>query len=409
MTKLIHRLKRLPSFLSSAFFITAAFLFLINTITLFPFSQTEELYRNFSSGVFALFGVLSGGFITFYTCKNTKKAFFSAGSIMLFDLMLFSLCGVHISLISAIVLSLVFSFIFEKQSLLNGFIICLLISFISAFALGLGYDSLFTLLKALCSFLKGRGALFGAVNNAYSLIFSDNLSALFYHKDYSGSAYSNGKIVSGVIDMFSARKAAGINASKYLSGKYFVNVFLSTGVFALVYQRLEREQKNAFLLCFLLALVFGDVRLFSLFLLIYNPLMYLGWLFLISVSYLTAYMLDIRMVFMRTGSLFELVKYRDKPGYFIIAGLVLCVLSYFAQSIILSKFDFQNRRILSSEVRKIISALGGERNIQRIQGNEIVLKNPNLIDILRIDCEIRGNTVLLDNDDMKLVKEAFIM
>ena len=326
---------------------------------------------------------------------------------MLFDLTLFSLCKVHISLVFAIILSIIFSFVFEKQNLLYGFIICALMSFVLAVAIGLSYDSLFSLLKGLCSFLKGRGSLFGAVNNAYPLLFSDNLSALFYHKDYSGSAYSNGRIISGVIDMFSAQKAAGVNASKYLSGKYFVNIFLSTGVFALLYQRLEREQKNAFLLSFLLALIFGDVRLFSLFLLIYNPLMYLGFLILIFISYFTAYLLDIRMVFMRNGSLFELIKYRDKLGYFIIAGLVLCILTYFAQSIILSKFDFQSRKILPYEVRKIISALGGERNIERIQGDEIHLKNPNLIDILRLDCEIRGSTVILNNDDIKSVKEFF--
>ena len=407
MINLVHRLKCLPSYLSQAFFISAVFLIIINIITLIPTSRMNELFKNFSAGIPALFGVLSGGFIVYFVCRNTRKAIAAAGSILFFDLILFSLCGLHISLVFGIVFALIYSFIFEKQSIFWGFVICALLSFITAVLIGLSYEFLFDLLKALCSSLKGRGAVFGAVNNTYSLLFSDNLAELFYHKDYSGSAYSNGKIVSGVIDMFIAQKTAGISASKYLSGKYVVNAFLSTGVLALIYQRLEREEKNALMLCYALALIFGDTRLFALFLLIYNPLMYLGFLLMISISYLTAFLLDIRMVFLKNGSIFEMIKYRDKLGYFLLAGLVLCILTYYFEKIIMNKWDFQSRKVLPYEVRKIVLALGGEKNIESVLENSVILKNPNLIDILKLDCEIHSNKVFLNPDEAQLLNMYF--
>ena len=326
---------------------------------------------------------------------------------MLLDSILFSFCGVHISLIFGVLFSLLFAYIFTKNALYQGFYLCALISIIASLATGLLYENLYSLLKLLCFSLKGRGALFGAVDNIYSLLFSNNLEQLFFHKDYSGTAFSGGRIVSGVMDIYLAQGFAGINASRYLAGKFFVNIFISASIFALIYPRLERSGKNALFMSFLLSFVFGDIRLFSLFLLIYNPLMYLGFLILTIISYLSAYLLNIRMVYFKEGSIFEMIKYMDKPAYFFAAGFVIAVLCYFLQLLILSKFDFQSRRILPADVKKIVSALGGDDNIQKISGNEVLLKNSNLINILKLECDIKGNSAFLNYEDLALLKRFY--
>lgn len=407
MTDLIHRLKSLPIYLSAPLGVCAVYLIMIYSVCLIPLPRANSLYEGFNSGITFIFAVLSAAAINFNICKNRKKAALCAGAVLFYDLVLFSLCEMHISLVFAIILSLLFSFICKKQSLFYSFIICLLISLILALSAGMGYEYFYRLLRGFCAFLKGKGALYGASENAYSLLFGNSLKKVFLGSDYSGSAYSKGKIISGVLDLFKTQKVAGINCSKYLSGKYFANIFLPIGISALVFQKLERRQKTPFILCLICAAVFGDVRLFSLFLLIYNPLMYLGYLVLISLSYFSAYILDIRIMHFGEGSVFELAKYMDKIGYFLAAGAVLAILSFFFESIILSKFDFQSRKILPLEVRKTVSALGGERNIERIEGETVYLRNPNLTDILKIDCEIHGNAVTLLPDEFASLKKFF--
>ena len=407
MSELLYRLKHLTGYTAYAFVFCAFILIVINIIALFPAELFESLYIGISRGVGALFSVISCFLITYYICKNSKKAVAAGGCLLLFDLILFSLCSVHISFVIGLVLSLLFAFVFSKNSLLGGALICFFISLVLDLIIGLSNDLLLSSLKALCLALKGRGALFGAVNNLYSLLFSDRLSRLFLNKEYSGTAFLNGRIISGVLNIYKAQKAAGINASRYLAGKYFANSFVALGVYLNIYSKIEKEEQTGLTLCLFLSVIFGDVRLFALFILIYNPLMYLGYLLTVFISYLTAGLLDISLVYFKEGSVFELIKYRSRMIYFLIAGLVIMALSYFLQRLIISKFDFQSRKILPSEVQKIVDALGGSSNIQRISGSELYVKNANLIDILRLDCDIRGNLVTLNYDDLSLLKHFF--
>ena len=407
MNDLFYRLKRMPYYASYPVIFCAAFLLMINALSLFDAESLSGLYSSFYSGISALFSVSVCGFLTYYLTKSSKKAVSSCLCILFFDTALFSLCAVHISLVFGLIFSLAFSYLFKKYDLPWAFALCSLICLLAALIFGLIYDKLYSVMLSVCSALKGRGALFGAINNLYSILFSDNFSAAFFRKEYSGTAYSDGRVVSGVLNIFNAQKVAGTNAARYLTGKYFINIFASFPIFMILFSRLEDKQKAALSLCLALSLVFGDIRLFSLFILLCNPLMYLGFLLLCFISYFAAYLLDIRIMYFKDGSLFELFRYMDKAGYFFIAGIIIFALSYFLESIIISKFDFQSRKILPGEVRQIIDALGGERNIERIRENDVLLRNANLINILKLDCEIKGNTAVLDYDDMRLLKRFF--
>ena len=407
MNDLFYRLKNLPLYLCLPFAFCSVILLAVNALSVFGADIFEQLYSGLSEGISALFAAASGIFISYYICKSTKKAAAAAAAVLFFDAALFSLCQVHISFALGIVISLLFAYVFSRNSIISGFALCTLISLALALFAGLLNDVLFSLLKAICGALKGRGALFGAADNLFSLLFSNRLSELFLTKEYSGTAFSNGKIVSGVLNLFEAQGKAGINAAKYLSGKYFVNIFACSALFFLLFKRLSPELKGAFSLCFALGAVFGDIRLFSLFILIYNPLLYLALLLITSVSYFTAYLLDIRIMHFSQGSLIELIRHSDNMLYFLLAGSVIAVLTYFFGKIVLSKFDFQSRKILPPDVKRLFGALGGEENIERINGSALLVKNPNLINILRLDCEIKGNLVILDYDDLELIKRFY--
>ena len=72
-----------------------------------------------------------------------------------------------------------------------------------------------------------------------------------------------------------------------------------------------------------------------------------------------------------------------------------------------SRFDIMNGRYLPKHIKALVTALGGEDNLLKIDGDTLLVKNPNLIDILKIDCEIRQNAVSLYKDELELIKEYF--
>jgi hypothetical protein len=141
--------------------------------------------------------------------------------------------------------------------------------------------------------------------------------------------------------------------------------------------------------------------------LLYNPVLYFSYLILIFISYFVSSLLDIRIGFINNGSIIELFKYGNDWFYFILAGVVIAFLSYFTSKLVTSNFDFQNKSILPKEIRKIVKALGGEDNIVKIFRNKVYVENPNLIDIIKLDCEIHENEITLCFDDLELLKEYF--
>ena len=271
-----------------------------------------------------------------------------------------------------------------------------------ALALGFSYDYGYTLVKSLAEFLAQKGALFGAVNSFYELAVSHTLSDFVYNTSFSGATVDMNGIQSGIKNIFTGRGVAQL-----LSGKYLVNISLTFGVFAAMFKRLNPAQLSAFIPASALALIFGDTRMFCLFIIIYNPVLYVGYLFCVFICYLMPSLLDIRIGFKDNGSLFELFKYGEKWGYFIACALVLGVLAYFVSRLVFSRFYIMNGRYLPKHIKALVTALGGEDNLLKIDGDTLLVKNPNLIDILKIDCEIRQNAVSLYKDELELIKEYF--
>ena len=118
-------------------------------------------------------------------------------------------------------------------------------------------------------------------------------------------------------------------------------------------------------------------------------------------------LIDIRVGYETSASLFEMIKYIDKPIYFLLIGALSSILMYFAAVLVLSKYDLENHRILPKSVRQLTKYLGGEENISSIDNGLVYVKNPNLIDILMLDCLIKENAVTLNTEDYDLIKKYY--
>ena len=128
---------------------------------------------------------------------------------------------------------------------------------------------------------------------------------------------------------------------------------------------------------------------------------------MIFVSYFTTILARLGIGYTNYGSIVELIMYGNKWIYFAVIGIVVAILSYYLSKLVLSRFDFENMRHFPREVKKLIKALGGEENIQCINHGRLYVDNPNLIDILSIDCEIHENEITLIKDDFDLLQDYF--
>lgn len=407
MNSLLLSIKKSPKFLAYPFIFVASFLLIVNFIHLFPIKAFDEIYAYSESNLELFFGMGAVFFVCYYI-NNSKKAIASAMAYVLGDSVFYSLSNEHFSLLFSIVVAFLFSAIIKNMDLIYSYLLLLMINVIFAIILGVSYDYLYSSLKSFCSFMDNKESLFGVVNNLYSLLFSDSFGDLFYTKDYSSATMIGEKLVAGVKNVFIADSKNPASAvAVFMTGKYIVNIFVTLGVFVALYSHFDNVELSAFSLLVILSLVFGDIKLLSLFVLVFNPMLYVGFLAMIFVSYLLPALLDIRIGFVDNGSIIELFKYGNNFGYVLLSGIVIGVMTYFLFQMIISKFDIQKRKILPKEVRRIVNALGGEKNIQKITKDKLIVKNPNLINVLTLDCDIMQNEVTLHYGELELLKQFF--
>jgi hypothetical protein len=72
----------------------------------------------------------------------------------------------------------------------------------------------------------------------------------------------------------------------------------------------------------------------------------------------------------------------------------------------LSKFSIDDNHF-PKKVKKLIESLGGENNIECVKNNNVYVKNPNLVDILKLDCDIHENVVNVNADELNMLKDYF--
>lgn len=408
MSSLFINLKKMFGYTIYPLIFVSSFLILFNLIALLPVDAIKQSAQFFYDAVKLLFCIAVVGFSVLYSTNSAKKAVASSFCISLSNLVFYSLTGQYYSLLFVALLALLSASAMKKLDLIYAYFVLMLSGIVFALVFGLLYDKLLEVLRVFASAIKNKPSLFGVINNFYTIALSDNFANLFYHSDFSQTILVGDKYYSGAIDIFSASKKSpfGIVAD-YLTGKYFVTVFVNLGLFVALFNKFKEQEKTAYILVSLLCLLFGRTEFLFLMIILYNPFVYFSSLILTFISYLLPHLLDIRIGFENGGTLFELIKYSDKIIYFLLSGLVMSLMTYFAVLLTLSKFDIQRHKYLPRDVKKIVNALGGSKNIEKIKDDVVFVKNPNLIDILRLDCDIKANAVLLHIDDTNLLKEYF--
>lgn len=399
--------KNLISIVSGAFVVSSMAQLALWILSLIPVGSVSSALENIYPLLSSALGVVFGGYICSNLIDDYRKSASAVFSIAISSLLYYCFAGFGYSIIVCVALSLTASFIYSRLELFYANACSVLLAVLLAIAFGVLYPAFYDILLFFTSFVAKRPAFFGAISNLYSVLVSDSMSDLVYHTDYSISQLVNNEIVTGAVDVFSLSDTAPAVTAQYLTGKYFSSMLLPLGLFFALFSKLDEEKQLPYICITFLSFVTGDMRLLSVFLLLYNPFVYLGYLLCIFVSYTVSRFADLRIGFVDDGSAVELIKYCHSWIYFLVIGGVLAILMYFVTQLMLSKFDFNRQRLLPRDVRRIVSALGGEDNILRVRNGKVYVANPNLIDILRLDCDIHENEITLISNDLERLTEYY--
>lgn len=365
---------------------------------------------NFDTEVFAslLWSAACGAFVAFYEYKESAKSFVVSLSVLSVNAVFYLVTAHPLGLVVSTALTVLLVMLGKNLDFEYLVITSALSGVVVGIVFGLLDEPLQMYVKNFAYLIKGRAVLFGILNEVYTPLFGNHFSDLVYNTDCSAATLVGDKIVSGVQKIFLADiKNPLSSVAEYLTGKYFVNIFLVLGTAVALFKKTSKRYFFSFLLPCVLSVIFGDNSLLLVFLLFYNPLIFAGFVFVGGVGYFVAFLVDIRIGFSGFASVFNLFRYGRSIGYFLLVGFVLAVLMYFVVQIVVTKFDMDNQKYYPKEVRRLVKSLGGERNIENLENGVLTVRNPNLIDILKVDCEIRQNTVILIDNDYNLLKEYF--
>lgn len=408
MNSIISSIKKAPNLLSYPVLYLSAATAVTSIISLFSANAFKNIGEAFENGFNVLFLVLCGEIIGNFVCKNSKKAATVAFCLLLADVIYFSFASYHFSLLFIVCASFLLSYFVQKFDVLPGYLSCLVICVTLGLILGSLYYIFDSLINMTADTVTGNGALFALFDNIYLMLFGTQFRDIVLTKSYSAAQIVDNNIVSGALNLFKVTvKNPTVSTSYFLSGKYFLNIFVTVGAYLAFVKKMDLREQIAFSSAASVAILFGKTELFLIYILCFNPISYFTYLAMAFVSYLTASFLDLKLGYLENGSVIELFKYSNNLLYFVISGIVLAVLTYFLFKIVITKYDFASKKILPRATNKLVKALGGDENIIKAEKGTVIVSNPNLIDILKVDCEIHENAVTLYYDDYLLLKEYY--
>ena len=405
MKEFLVRLKRLPFCFVYPIIFSTVFVLLVYGLSCLPGDSFTALKDSAMQYMPLLFVLCASGFLTFYRTDSAKKALAAVFLLLTADTVFFALTETHVALLPALAFAIGLAELLHKTDLLYGYFAGLLLSVTVALALGSLHQFIWNAVVHFAYLLQGRGVVFGMLHPLFSLLFSGSFEALFYHADVGGTVLVNQQLVSGAADIFFADTSAPKRVvALFLSGQFFVNVFVTLGLALCLLPRLRDGERIAFSMACLTAFFCGDYRLEAVFLLVWNPFAFVAYLFLNGVAYLSAAMLDIRIGFTQNASLGQLLRYGNHWWLFLLLGAVLFALTYSLLRLVLLRFPVANPLRYPAQVKQLLRALGGVDNIERLQDERVYVKNPQVINILRVNCDIRENEVTLCQEDLLLLK-----
>lgn len=408
MNMLLIKMKKLYHTLSYPLSITAVILLAVGVISIIPVAKFSELAGHINSNLSQLLCVLLPGFIVYNECKNVKGSIMVSAFVLLLNMCCYGLLGWQLSIVIIVACTFLLLLGSRSDNVLLNAAAMLMLTVALLLLFFILHRPISSVISSLAAAIGSRGTLFALFENPLDLLLNSKFSSLIYFTDYSTAQIIDEKIVSGVINVFKADTAnPSVTVARLLTGKYYVNIFITVGMYLYIFKRVGRRELNCITLLALLSVAFGNSTLFAFFILLYNPILYFAYLAVSGLSYLISSLVDIRIGFVGSASVFELIRYGNRWVYFILIGFVIGFISYLSAMIVNTKYPFQDKKIYPKEVKVIIGALGGGDNIERLTANRVIVKNPNLIDIIKLDCDVHQNEIKLLYDDFDLLKKYY--
>ncbi|MGN0531660.1 MAG: hypothetical protein ACI4IN_02580 [Eubacterium sp.] len=380
-------------------------LFVLGVLSFFDIEAVDSItIMNRARGFLLTAGFC--GFLCYTYTDSGLKALIVSVSAGISCMVYYAITGYCYGVLVAALLAIVLAYIAINTDITPLAVASAIISIVVALLLSVLNSPIEFVTKELCGVLSDRPSLAAVVSNITSVLFGDMFGDMYYHTDFSGAVFVDGSAVTGAIDIFSANNNYTPVLS-YLTGKYIVNIFVTMGLSLALYPKLSGAKRYCLIFAAVVSVLIGDNSALSIFVFIYNPYLYVGYLGLVLVSYFTPILVRLGIGYINSGSIVELFMYGNKWIYFAVIGVVISILSYYLSQLVLSRFDFDSQRRYPREVKRLIKALGGDENIQCINHGRLYVDNPNLIDILSIDCEIHGNEITLIKNDIDLLQDYF--
>ncbi len=181
------------------------------------------------------------------------------------------------------------------------------------------YDNLLIYLAGKC---KNNGVSFGVINALFNTFGLTDFENLMYHTSYGGAKLINGRIVTGAVDLFTAKESSR-EGMMFLCGKY-LSLFSALGIAFSI----KKHRKDVFFIT-LFAFLSGNLTVYLLMLLLVFTPYYFIFLLFTFISYFIANTAMINGGFFVSGSFFELIVYRSNIVQILAVGVFLCAVSYY--------------------------------------------------------------------------------
>lgn len=241
-------------------------------------------------------------------------------------------------------------------------------------------------------------AIFGALKNFYSLFDYNFFSELFYTKSYGGSVIINEELITGIKDLLQAGYKGEL-VSKFLSGQFYI-LYAIVGITLSLSDELKGAQKLVVIIIAISSVLSGNYCLFLIFIFFESWHLFISFLLVSALAYLSATLLDLQIGYLLNGGIIELLINLNKPVYALLGGLVFVAIGYFVSKYMVLKYGISDSLNIyyPTRYKKIIKALGGIVNIIKVYDCFVEVRNPKIINTFDLDCDINENIIKINNE-----------
>lgn len=397
-----------PFILCSVFIVAAEILQLVgNSIN----TGNDAVFTNFSELFYMLLSYVFCYFITLNLTdgKHAFKGFWSVLCLAVFNTALYSFYSSSSVFFAGILIALFCSYCFNKFDKILSMSVTIISAIVFGILFGFLIDYWNNAVMSLAQMISGKSyfsaVLFSVFDNIFSLFGIDTLKDMIFYKSYGGSIIYGGEIVTGAKDLFAAGYKGDI-ISTYLSGHYFL-LFSVLGISAAMLANLKGIQKYVLIIVGASAIISGNMGIVLLFFFLESPFLFIAVLFIGAIAYLTALILNLGVGYIFNGGVIEMIMNFDNPVYLLAGGVVFVAIGYFVYKFIYEKYGISDclNLYIPTRLSSFVKGLGGIANIVRYKNDGLEVRNPKLIDTVKIDCEINENIVKTTDDRMIELKE----